>query len=165
VLKSFYSIILIAMGLLCGCGSFPILNTPLPSVVAGKTVSSQFSGWGLNWCSEGEPVKDLYSGPALNCISMGGEIYVVRVINGVSLVDGRAIADFDILVPAAVDGVGKHGIILVVEAAPTELATDTGVQNWAIDFAFQSFICPDDKSDFPSASCLEELKEKYAPVP
>lgn len=94
---------------------------------------------------------------------IGGEIYVVRVKNGKSLADGSPIPTFDVLVPAAVNGVGEQGIVLVIEPAPAELVADTGVQYWAKDFAFQTSICPAEKTTIPSAACFADLKEEYAP--
>lgn len=144
-----------------GCSSNNPINITPPAAVAGTTISSKFSGWGKNWCSKGEPVKNLYSSPEWNCLTVGGEIHVVRIKNGISLSDGSDVPTFDVLIPAAVDGSDKHGIALLLEKAPENIASDTGVFYWAKEFSFLSLECPDEKHKSPSSGCLDILRKKY----
>jgi hypothetical protein len=163
MLKIFATAVVAA--LIVSCSTASSRRASVPKFVVGITASSKFSGWGLNWCSEGEPVKNLYSRPEFNCSMLGGEIHIVRVKRGVSLSDMSAVSTFDVLVPVAIDGTSPHGIALAIEPAPADLVADTGVRYWARYLLPAYFACPDEKPGEWSSQCLDKLRRELANVP
>lgn len=90
---------------------------------------------------------------------------MVRVKGGTSLIDMSSVPTFDVLVPAGIDGESSHGIILVTEPAPPDLAADTGVQYWATSFSFTHFECPGERASSLSSACLAKLHRKFGNEP
>lgn len=150
---------------IASCSTTDPREVRVPGHVAVLTVSSRFSGWGLNFCSEGEPVKDLYSRPEWNCPTIGGEIHVVRVKYGQSLTDGQPVPTFDVLVPYAVDGTGKHAITLLIEPASGDLAADTGVKYWARSVSFLDSSCHEEQTGSRFSHCLRMLLDDIGKNP
>jgi len=151
--------IVISIVLVLSCfSSVESRPSEIPKAVTGMTISSKFSGWGRDWCSHGEPVKDLYNKPH-DCVIVGGEIHIVRVTNAISLANQSKVPDFDVLVPAAVDGTSSYGLIVNLEPAPADIAADTGVRYWAKDFGFIHFVCPRDNPRKLSSRCFKKLRK------
>jgi hypothetical protein len=156
---------IVLAALTASCSTVRARDAAIPRTVVGVTASSTFSGWGLNWCSKGEPVKNLYSRPEWDCPTIGGEIHIVRVKRGLSLADMSNVPTFNVLVPAAVEGTYPHGILLRIVPAASELAADTGVAYWASSFSFIDSMCPGEKPGHWSSACLDKLRAEFANEP
>lgn len=133
-------------------GAVPTRFTAVPK-------SSAYTNWALNWCRDGEPVKNLFESAEFDCVQVGGEIYKVRVTDLVSLDGTRLPGSSYVLVARHALGVRRSNTtrwyFSVVDAEPA-MAADTGVTLFARHYRSGIVLC-DETQKSEGCWTMEEL--------
>jgi hypothetical protein len=104
-----------------------------PSLVSGTVAKPRYTGWRRDWCSAGEPVREL------SCqgdeTSVGGEIYRSILKDGKSLAGSRLPSRLVIGYPAHSLSRGyRASQWLMLQAAPKDFRDATGIDLLAVDY-------------------------------